>query len=136
MASRLSEDPKTYVLLLERGIANNTWMSRIALVGSNILSPDMGATSWFSEPMKNYDDRRDLSFRGEVLGGNSRINGMIYTRGSVGDYDTWASTGHPEWSYEKVLPYFMKAETTMSRPKSYYRGDSGERYCSILIDRQ
>ncbi|KAL8721405.1 MAG: hypothetical protein Q9225_001920 [Loekoesia sp. 1 TL-2023] len=75
--------------------------------------------------MKHCDDRRNLLFRGEVLGGNSRINGMIYTRGSVGDYNTWASAGHPEWAYEKVLPYFVKAETTMSRPKSYYRGDSG-----------
>ncbi|KAL9600717.1 MAG: hypothetical protein Q9179_003119 [Wetmoreana sp. 5 TL-2023] len=85
----------------------------------------MGATSWYSEPMKHCDDRRSLLFRGEVLGGNSRINGMIYTRGSIGDYETWASTGHPEWAYEKVLPYFVKAETAMSRPKSYYRGDSG-----------
>ncbi|KAL8704107.1 MAG: hypothetical protein Q9201_002721 [Fulgogasparrea decipioides] len=84
----------------------------------------MGATSWYSEPMKHCDDRRSLLFRGEVLGGNSRINGMIYTRGSIGDYETWASTGHPEWAYEKVLPYFVKAETAMSRPKSYYRGDS------------
>lgn len=126
VASRLSEDPNTSVLLLERGIANNTWMSRIPLVSTNIFSPDMGATSWYSEPLKHCDDRRVQLFRGDVLGGTSRINGMIYTRGSVGDYDTWASTGHPDWAYEKVLPYFVKAETTMNRPKSFYRGDSGE----------
>ncbi|KAL8929677.1 MAG: hypothetical protein Q9172_000356 [Xanthocarpia lactea] len=125
LASRLSEDPNRSVLVLERGLANNTWMSRIPLVGSNILSPDMGAVSWYSEPMKHCNDRPDLVFRGEVLGGTSRINGMIYTRGSVADYDSWASTGYPEWAYDKVLPYFVKAETTMSRPKSFYRGDSG-----------
>lgn len=126
LASRLSEDPNTSVLVLERGLANDTWMSRIPLVGANILSPDMGAVSWYSEAMKYCANRQDLVFRGEVLGGTSRINGMIYTRGSVRDYDTWASTGYPEWAYDKVLPYFVKAETTMSRPKSFYRGDSGE----------
>ncbi|KAL8988271.1 MAG: hypothetical protein Q9169_008584 [Polycauliona sp. 2 TL-2023] len=125
VASRLSEDPKTSVLVLERGIANDNWMSRIPLVGSNILTPDMGAVSWYSEPMRHCGDRLDLVFRGDVLGGTSRINGMIYTRGSVADYDSWASTGSPEWAYDKVLPYFVKAETTISRPKSFYRGDSG-----------
>ncbi|KAI4148035.1 MAG: hypothetical protein LQ341_001679 [Variospora aurantia] len=125
VASRLSEDPNTSILVLERGLANDSWMSRIPLVGANTLSPDMGAVSWYSEAMKYCANRQDLVFRGEVLGGTSRINGMIYTRGSVGDYDTWASTGYPEWAYDKVLPYFVKAETTMSRPKSFYRGDSG-----------
>lgn len=125
LASRLSEDPNTSVLLLERGMANDTWMSRVPLVSSNILDPATGATSWYSEPMKHCDGRRDLLFCGEVLGGTSRINGMVYTRGSVADYNAWSSMGHPEWDYEKVLPYFVKAETTLNRPKSKYRGDSG-----------
>lgn len=125
MASRLSEDPNTSVLLLERGIANDTWKSRIPLLSSDIWSPSTGAKTWYSEPMKDCDDRRKLLVLGEVLGGTSRINGMIYTRGSVADYDAWSSMGHPEWGYEKVLPYFVKAETTLDRPKSRYRGQSG-----------
>lgn len=136
LASRLSEDPNTSVLVLERGVANDTWISRIPLVGSNILSPDMGATSWYSEPLKHCDGRRNQLFRGEVLGGTSRINALIYTRGSVGDYETWASMGHPEWTYEKLLPYFVKAEKTISRPPSYYRGDSGEPCRGIQMDCQ
>lgn len=96
MASRLSEDPNRSVLVLERGLANSTWMSRIPLVGSNILNPDMGAVSWYSEAMKHCGDRPDLVCCGEALGGTSPINGMIYTRGSVADYDSWASTGYPE----------------------------------------
>ncbi len=75
--------------------------------------------------MKQCNDRRDLLVTGEVLGGSSRINGMVYMRGSAADYDAWGSMGHPEWRYEKVLPCFMKTETTLSRPKSNYRGDSG-----------
>ena len=100
-------------------------MSRVPLVGSNILDTKMGATSWYCEPMKHCDDRQGLLFRGDVLGGTSRINGMVYTRGSVADYDVWSAMGYPEWSYEKVLPYFVKGETTLNQPKSVYRGHSG-----------
>ena len=39
LASKLSEDPRTTVLLLERGMANHTWMSRILQI--NILSTTM-----------------------------------------------------------------------------------------------
>ncbi|MCJ1247894.1 hypothetical protein MMC30_005109 [Trapelia coarctata] len=85
----------------------------------------MGARSWYCEPMKHCDDRQGPLFLGEVLGGTSRINAMVYTRGSVADYDAWSAMGHPEWSYEKVLPYFIKGESTLNRPKSKYRGDSG-----------
>lgn len=50
---------------------------------------------------------------------------MVYTRGTPADYDNWAALGHPEWSYEKVLPYFVKSEKTLNQPKSAARGDSG-----------
>ena len=113
------------MLLLERGVANDNWMSRIPLVSSNILSSDMGAVSWYSEPLKQCEDRRDLLFFGEVLGGASRINGMVYTRGSAADYDTWKAMGHPKWGFEEVLPYFVKGETTLNQPRSQHRGDSG-----------
>ena len=125
LASRLSEDPETTVLLLERGIANDTWMSRIPLVSASMLTTKMGATSWDSEPLRDCDGRRDPLFVGEALGGSSRINGMIYTRGSAADYDAWGSLGHPEWAFDKLLPYFLRGETTLSRPNTPYRGHSG-----------
>jgi choline dehydrogenase-like flavoprotein len=75
--------------------------------------------------MKHCDDRRSLLFCGEVLGGGSRVNSMVYSRGSPADFNAWAAMGHPEWSYEKVLPYFVKGETSLNQPKSSYRGDSG-----------
>ena len=125
LASRLSEDSNTSVLLLERGIANDTWMSRIPLVSANTLDPKMGASRWPSEPMEHCNNRRDMLVSGEVLGGSSRINGMVYTRGSAADYDAWGAMGHPDWKFEKVLPYFLRSETTLIRAKSTYRGDSG-----------
>lgn len=38
------------------------------------------------------------------------MNGMMYMRGSRKDYDNWAEMGNPGWSYNEVLPYFLKSE--------------------------
>ncbi|KAM0156385.1 hypothetical protein ACHAPG_005372 [Botrytis cinerea] len=125
LTSRLSEDPNVSVLLLERGPANDNFMSRIPIVSSNILRADGGASSWECEPMKYCNNRRSLAFCGEVMGGGSRINSMVYTRGTAADYDAWAQLGHPDWSFEKLLPYFMKSETLLGSQRSEFRGDSG-----------
>lgn len=38
------------------------------------------------------------------------MNGMMYIRGSQKDYDDWAAAGNDGWSYNEVLPYFLKSE--------------------------
>jgi choline dehydrogenase-like flavoprotein len=35
---------------------------------------------------------------------------MVHIRGSPNDYDEWAAEGCTGWSYNDVLPYFMKSE--------------------------
>ena len=48
--------------------------------------------------------------RGRVLGGCSSINAMIYMRGQRSDYDHWAALGNRGWSWQEVLPYFIRVE--------------------------
>ena len=49
---------------------------------------------------------------------------MIYIRGNRADYDHWADLGNTRWSYDDVLPYFIKAETNEAFA-DHYHGRSG-----------
>ena len=58
--------------------------------------------------------------RGKVLGGSSALNGMIYVRGAPADFDNWSYNGAAGWSYDEVLPYFLKSEDFEDGPSKYH----------------
>ena len=110
LAARLSEDPAVRVLLLEAGPADRSpWIHLPIGYGKTMWSP---VYNWRFEtdPDPNMNDRRIYWPRGKTLGGSSAINGLIYIRGQAEDYDHWAALGNLGWSYEEVLPYFIKSE--------------------------
>ncbi|KAK8098119.1 L-sorbose 1-dehydrogenase [Apiospora kogelbergensis] len=140
IASRLSEDPSVRVLVLERGKVRDHWLSRIPLISGSLL----GGASLFqlvqrlseqserqggsgSDSDDNPDGnglvtakhrRADLR-TAEALGGASRINQMLWTRGAPGIYNAWAEElRHPDWSWEKVEPFFRKIEDAAEEEKS------------------
>ncbi len=110
LASRLSEDPGTRVLLLEAGGRDNSPL--IAAPGGLLPIMMSGSHAWryMSAPQRQLDGRMLYLPRGKVLGGGSSINGMVYDRGFHSDYDRWAQAGNSGWSFAEVLPYFRKLE--------------------------
>lgn len=83
LASRLSEDPRVTVLLIEQGPVENSWMSRVPLISSNPFRSGTVAKTWWSLPIQGADNRYLEIMRGEALGGTSRINSLLYTRGKL-----------------------------------------------------
>ena len=77
-----------------------------------------------TDPDPNMNGRRIYWPRGKTLGGSSSINGLIYIRGQAEDYDQWAELGNEGWSFEDVLPYFIKSEGN-ERGDSQFHGGKG-----------
>ena len=110
LANRLTEDPSVKVLLLEAGGSDNYHWVHIPV--GYLYCIGNPRTDWMmktaAEPGLNG---RSLVYpRGKVLGGCSSVNGMIYMRGQAADYDHWRQLGNVGWSWDDVLPYFLKSE--------------------------
>jgi len=118
LASRLSEDPATRVLLLEAGEdlvpgrepaairdpfpssygdPQYAWPQLRAEVGVR----KSGGGPRFSRPY----------VQGRIMGGSSSIMGMMAQRGLPADFDEWAAMGADGWDWDGVLPYFNRLET-------------------------
>ena len=124
VAARVSEDPRIRVLLIESG-------------------PDYPNLEALPEDLRNgnhnsfFDHDWRLSYqptqtsrvspfpRGRVTGGSSAVNTAIALRGVPSDYDEWASLGNPLWSWDKVLPAFIRLETDLDFGATPIHGDSG-----------
>ncbi|MCK9908790.1 GMC family oxidoreductase N-terminal domain-containing protein [Microbacteriaceae bacterium K1510] len=124
LAARLTEDGSKTVLLLEAGGWDRDIWIKVPLGWGKIFGERRHDWMYFTEREPTLDGRSIECARGKVIGGSSSINAMAYVRGNRADYDRWASYGLPGWSYEKVLPYFVKQET-WAGPASPYRGTSG-----------
>lgn len=110
LASRLSEDPSVSVALLEAGPADRSVLIHCP-AGLALMAPT-GQANWRfdTEPQPGLGGRRGHQPRGKVLGGSSSINAMVYIRGQREDYDHWAAQGNPGWSFDELLPHFLRAE--------------------------
>lgn len=110
LASRLTEDPDVKVLLLEAGGSDNYHWVHIPV--GYLYCIGNPRTDWMMKtaPEAGLNGRSIAYPRGKVLGGCSSINGMIYMRGQAADYDHWRQLGNVGWSWDDVLPYFLKSE--------------------------
>lgn len=112
LANRLSEDPTKTVLLLEAGGADRNIFIHIPAGFFKTLSNPK--VNWlYTTEAEDSSGNREISWpRGKVLGGSSSINGHLIVRGQREDYDGWRQLGNTGWSFDDVLPYFQKFEST------------------------
>src|ERR1700736_4174738 len=123
LASRLSEDPSTQVLLIEAGGKDRSPNIKIPAAFPNQFHTKLD-WDFVTEPEPHVDNRPLFIPRGKSLGGSSSMNAMLYARGRPLDYDGWAPQGAPGWGYADVLPYFRKSEDNV-RGASAYHGTGG-----------
>ena len=124
LAGRLSENPSVSVCLLEAGGAGDGW--KVEVPCAAVISIPTKINNWAFEtvPQRGLNGRKGYQPRGKCLGGSSAINAMVYIRGHRQDYDDWAALGNKGWSYDEVLPYFIKSEKN-ERIKDQYHGNDG-----------
>ncbi|TEB33980.1 aryl-alcohol oxidase [Coprinellus micaceus] len=111
IASRLSENPRFTVILVEAG-PDNEGVLAIQVPGLQ-TDIDYSKYDWnyTTVAQSGLNGRTIALARGHVLGGSTSLNGMIYTRGTADDYDAWARlSGDSGWSWKGILPYAKKNE--------------------------
>lgn len=149
LANRLTENSNVTVCLLETGPPDKTPLIHVPAMfaflpgtkysyqydtvpqkGFNEVTVTEGETNVVdslggshSMPQSYQENRRGFQPRGRTLGGSSSVNGMVYIRGHKWDYDHWASLGNNGWSYEDVLPYFVKSEHNETYDDQYHGKD-------------
>ncbi|WP_278985463.1 GMC family oxidoreductase [Sphingobium yanoikuyae] len=129
MANRLSADPANRVALIEAGPSDRKWPVNIktAMPVGNIFLLPHEKYNWKQSLAGNSAvHNRQINFpRGKLFGGCSAINGGVYIRGQMADYDAWADAGNRGWSYSDVLPAFKSVEN-YAGPDRAWHGKGGE----------
>lgn len=127
LANRLSKNSSHQVLILEAGGPNTNVNIHIPGAYAKLHHTKVNWNLW-TEPQAHVLNRKMYLPRGKTLGGSSAINAMVYVRGNRADYDEWAALGNAGWSYEEVLPYFMRSENNeaIERMDAGYHGKDGE----------
>ena len=110
LANRLSKDPNCNVLLLEAGGKDNYFWINIPVGYLYTIANPKTDWCYNIEPDPGLNGRSIGYARGKVLGGCSSINAMIYMRGQRSDFDYWESLGNRGWSWNDVLPVYIKSE--------------------------
>ncbi|KAJ5459147.1 hypothetical protein N7530_011091 [Penicillium desertorum] len=119
IASRLSEDAKVRVAVIEAGSfyeevtgnqsqipANDALYNGKAANNTNLL------VEWdfTTTPQAGANNEKVHYERGKTLGGCTALNYMAYQRPSVGAMERWAETvGNESWTFDNVLPYYEKS---------------------------
>ena len=121
LAARLSQDPARRVVLMEAGpdyLAGQVPQDLAdGIHGTSTATHDWGlmGTGVAGVPALSLP-------RGRVTGGSSAVNATFALRGHPADYDGW---GMPGWTFEDVLPAFVRLERDLDFGAGEHHGSAG-----------
>lgn len=120
LAARLSADPSRSVLLLEAGPD----FPELATMPEALTTGGGEGYDWGLAATVAAGRVAGLA-RGKVVGGSAQVNGRGAVRALPADFDAWAASGLPAWSWERVLPAYVRAESDQDFPDAPYHGSDG-----------
>jgi len=125
VTARASEEPRIRVLLIESG-PDYPNLESLPEDLQNVNHGSFFDHDWGLRYTPSGTSRPGQPFaRGRVTGGSSAVNTAIALRGVPDDYDEWGRLGNPLWSWERVLPAFIRLENDADYGSLPYHGDSG-----------
>jgi choline dehydrogenase len=124
VAARVSEDPRVRVLLIESG-PDYPNLESLPEDLRNVNHASFTDHDWRLDYTPSATSRTLPFTRGRVVGGSSAVNTAIALRGVPDDYDEWSRLGNPLWSWERVLPAFIRLENDLDFPDALYHGSTG-----------
>jgi len=111
LASRLSEDPRNKVLLVESGADDrHPFIAMPVGIGKLMRARDANRYMQFYQASPGGNRPSDFWLKGRMLGGSSSINGMVYMRGFPADYDRWEALGCGGWGWSSMGRCFRALE--------------------------
>ena len=124
LANRLTADKSNKVLLLEAGGKDTYPWIHIPVGYYKTMHNPKVDWCFHTEKDETMNNRSIRYPRGKTLGGSSSINGLLWIRGQSNDYDNWRQQGNAGWSWNDVLPYFLKSENN-ELGKNEFHNDEG-----------
>ena len=127
LASRLSENPKRTVLLLEAGPDYRAGDAPPEMQSPNFWNVVQNEKYHWPQLQGRATEKREpqLYLRGRGLGGSSAINAQVSSRSMPEDYDRWGELGCTGWSSAEVLPTFVRLEDDLDYGDQPYHGRGG-----------
>ncbi|XXG99256.1 tunicamycin resistance protein [Hypoxylon texense] len=110
VANRLTEDPSVSILVIEAGDLDDR-AEDVSIPGNiGFEDPRRYEVKVNMAEQEFLDGKPRIFSQGKAVGGSTIVNGLVWTRGSVADFDAWERLGNPGWAWSDILPYFEKSE--------------------------